>query len=433
METLHNITTRLHSSYSEHVLGTPDPVSASPLQLQLQQQLLPWRIIVPTIIACYLALVQALRHRALRAMERKYAGYQANPYALDYRQAAEIMRLHQLRDTPFLFYFGTQWALVKSYGMSTGTPLLVRTRQLCEPTRVGRRAEDTAVLLVELLCGDLDSERARRALARLNWMHGRYASRIVRADYVHTLALFVLEPARWIDRYDWRPVSRLEKVAYFVYWRELARRMGFADLVPDTLEQLEGWKTAYEAEHMHYVPSNGLVAKATVDLFLRGLPTFLHRLMRSLFVSFIDERNVRDALGFPEPPRWATALTVGFFRLRGLLIRYFFLPRVVPMDPMARPGEDGRLYRSAMFVGFEPWYVANTWYNWVVMWLTSGGKAVPGGKFEGKGYLPEELGPAELERLGQKEVLAEAEDMKKYAILEEDGPIGSGCPMGFGL
>lgn len=383
----------------------------------------PWRTLIPTAIIAYLTLVQLLRFRALRAIEHKYAAYLADPYRLTYQQAGEIMRLHQLRDTPFLFYFGTQWALVKSYGMATGTPLLVQTRQLCDRQRVGRRAEDTAVLLIELLIGDLDSERGRVATARLNWLHARHGARIRAGDYVHTLALFVLEPARWIDRYEWRPLSRLERVAYLVYWRELARRMGFGPLVPDTLEALEQWKAAYEAEHMYFIPENRIVAEATVELFLRGVPGLLHGLARSLFVSFIDEKPVRDALGFPDPPAWATALTAGGFWARGFVVRYFFLPRAAPLDPLARRAEDGRLYRDPKYVGFEPWYVADTWYNRLTLWLSSGGRSKGPG---GKGYVPEELGPAGFEKLGREEVLRQAEAMKGFVG-------GEGCPLGFGL
>ncbi|KAI0169090.1 hypothetical protein GGR52DRAFT_553715 [Hypoxylon sp. FL1284] len=390
----------------------------------------PWGVILATVVVCYLTLVRVLRYRAVRAMERKYAKYLADPYALGYREAAEIMRLPQLHDMPFLYYFGTQWALVKSYGMSTGTPLLARTRQLCDPGRVGRRAEDTAVVLLELLIGDIDSERGRRATARLNWLHARYASRIVETDYVHTMALFVLEPARWIDRYDWRPLTRLERVAYFVYWRELARRMGFGHLVPDTLEALAEWKRGYEAEHMHFVPTNRVVAEATLDLFLRSVPRFLRGFMRALFISFIDEKPVRDALGFPEPARWAALLTPAMLRLRGFVIRHFFLPRAAPMDPLARPGADGRLYRTAQSVVFEPWYVANTWYNRLLVWATSTGKMSLGEGFRTDGYVPEELGPVEFEGFGRDEVLKEAEDMKAFAA--EGSKMGAGCPLAFG-
>ncbi|KAL7621871.1 hypothetical protein AAE478_007371 [Parahypoxylon ruwenzoriense] len=425
---LHNLTS---SWIDDGGLAFPFPEMALPLSLSLSSSPPPWRIIVPTVVVSYLTLVQLLRFRALRRLEKKYAAYKADPYKLSYKQAADVMRVGLLYDTPWLFYFGTQWALVKSYGMATGTPLLARTRQLCDPARVGRRAEDTAILLIEMLVGDIDSERGRCALARLNWMHARYANRIHMGDYVHTLALFVLEPARWIDRYDWRGLTHLEKVAYLVYWRELARRMGFGDLVPETLEKLEEWKLAYEDQHMYYIPENRAVADATVNLFLRGVPRRLHGVMRALFVSFLDERKVREALGFADPPLWATVVTKGFFRVRGFVLRHFFLPRAAPMDPLSRAGRDGRLYRSARFVGFEPWYVADTWWNRLVLWFSSGGKMTPGGTYGGRGgYLPEELGPVEFEKLGREEVLKQAEAMKEFVGSDGDGV---GCPLAFGL
>ncbi|KAH9990066.1 hypothetical protein F4779DRAFT_258801 [Xylariaceae sp. FL0662B] len=394
----------------------------------LSLESLPWRIIVPSLIVSYLTLVQFLRFRALRQMERKYAAYIDNPYALDYKQAREIMQLALLYDAPFLFYFGTQWALVKSYGMATGTPLLVRTRQLCDAGRVGRRAEDTAVFLCEFLAGDIDGARGRTALAKLNWLHGRYAIR--HGDYVHTLALFVLEPMRWVDRYNWRPLTRLEKVAYLIYWTEIGHRMGFGD-IPRTLEDLDRWRRQYEAEHMYFIPENRMVTDATVGLFLRTVPPFLRGLVRTLFVSFIEEKQVRDALGYPDPPAWATALTAGFFRARGFLLRHFFLPRVRNLDVLAKPGKNGRLYRDPEFVGFEPWYVPDTWYNRVALWLKSGGTMKPGKAFQSRGFLPEELGPSGFEKISKEPVLDQAEAMKEY--IQNGGSATTGCPFRFGV
>ncbi|KAI5861307.1 hypothetical protein GGS23DRAFT_145559 [Durotheca rogersii] len=414
-------------------LSLPEPLSRVP----------PWAALAAIAVVAYLALVRTLRFRALRALERKHADLLApgaDPYAMGYRRAAEISRLALLGDTPFLFYFGTQWALVKSYAMATGTPLLAATRQLADGRRVGRRAEDTALLLVELLAGDLDAPRGRAALARLNWLHARYAARIRPADYVHTLALFVLEPARWVARYDWRPLSPLERVAYFVYWREIARRMGFADLVPPTLDALDAWRQAYEAEHMYFVPSNRTVADATVGLFLRSWPAPLRGFARSVFLAFLDEKPVREALGYDDPPAWATALTSGILRLRGFVLRHLFLPRWAPMDPLARAGPDGRLYQNVWYVGFEPWYVADTWWNRAVLWVTTGGRVRLGGAFPGRpggGYLPEELGPVEFEKLGQDEVREQAEAMKRFGAPQQrkDGayPEAVGCPLAFGF
>jgi hypothetical protein len=146
---------------------------------------IPWRIVLPTLAILYLSLVQLLRFRAIRNMERKYAAYLSNPYKLNYKQAQEIMQLSLLHEFPFLFTFGTQWALIKSYGIASGTPLLVKTRQLADYSKAAKRAEDTGVLLGEFLVGDPDSERGRLAMSKLNWMHHRYD--ILEGDYVHTL------------------------------------------------------------------------------------------------------------------------------------------------------------------------------------------------------------------------------------------------------
>ena len=315
-------------------------------------KLLPWHLILPTLLVAHLTLVRVLRYRAFNALHRKYAAYEKNPYSLSYKQAQEIMQLPLLYDMPFLFGFGTQWALIKSYGIASGTPLLVKTRQLANASTAGKRAEDTAIIIGEFLAGDIDSRRGRLTMAKLNWMHRRY--RISDGDYIHTLALFVLEPQRWIEKYEWRPMTRLERAAHLVYWRELGHRMGFGG-IPDTLEALEAWKADYETTHLYYAESNRIVAEATLDMFLQRTPRLLHATMRKLFVSFIDEKEVRAALGFPDAPVWARALTVGFFRARGFVIRHFFLPKWRPLDPLAKPGPDGRLYRNASYWIFEPW------------------------------------------------------------------------------
>ena len=79
-----------------------------------------WRVAVPTLVVSYLSLVRLLRYRAARRIQTKYAAYAADPYKLDYKQAREIMRGVFLYDMPFLFGFGTQWALIKSFGIASG-------------------------------------------------------------------------------------------------------------------------------------------------------------------------------------------------------------------------------------------------------------------------------------------------------------------------
>ncbi|KAH7028181.1 uncharacterized protein B0I36DRAFT_328766 [Microdochium trichocladiopsis] len=393
---------------------------------------MPWHVIVPTVAASYFALVQALRFRALHKMERKYAAYLDDPYKLDYKQAQEIMQLSLLYDMPFLFGFSTQWALIKSYGIATGTPLLVKTRQLSDPAKAGKRAEDTGVLLGEFLAGDLDSERARLAMGKLNWMHHRFS--ILEGDYVHTLALFVLEPHRWIEKYDWRPLTRLEKVAHFLYWREIGHRMGFGG-IPETLEELEEWKVEYEKTHLYYIPENKMVTDATLDVFLRDLPKPLHSFMRTMFCALIEEKHVLRAIGYPEPPAWALSLKDCVLGLRRMCLRHLALPRFRALSPLAKQGKDGRYYRSPAYVLFEPWYVADSWWNRLALWLKfgvgggGGSGKVPGDKWRKQGYLPHELGPPGTEKVSRDNVERQAAALEEYA---GSGKSQMGCPFDFG-
>ncbi|KAH8664483.1 hypothetical protein BX600DRAFT_481562 [Xylariales sp. PMI_506] len=322
--------------------------------------------------------------------------------------------------------WGTQWALIKSYGIASGTPLLVKTRQLCDPDKVGKRAEDTGVFLSEFLAGDIDNERGRLALSKLNWMHRQY--QISDGDYIHTLCLFVLEPQRWIEKYEWRPMTYLEKVAHFLYWRELGARMGFGG-IPETIEELAEWKSEYEKTHLYYIKENNMVTEATLNMFLRTTPKFLQGFLRSVFISFIEEKQVREAIGYPDPPAWATLLWTSFFRFRAIAMRHFILPRAKYIDPLAKPGSDGRLYRNPQFVAFEPWYVPNTWYNRLLIWWNTGGKMVPGAKYGSNGFLPEELGPRGFERISRDPVHKQAKAMEEY--VQKGGFAGEGCPFAF--
>jgi len=384
-----------------------------------------WRVAVPTLVVSYLSLVRLLRYRAARRIQTKYAAFAADPYKLDYKQAREIMRGVFLYDMPFLFGFGTQWALIKSFGIASGTPLLVATRQLSDPARVGRRAEDTAVFVTEMLVGDIDSARGRTALARLNWLHGRY--RISNGDYVHTLSLFVLEPQRWIARFGWRPLSRLEQAAILVYWRELGHRMGFGG-IPETVEALREWKRAYEDKHLYFIEANRTVTEATLALFLLDTPRPLHGFMRSLFVAFIDEAPVRRALGLPDPPRWAIVLTTSIFEIQRFVSRHLLLPRLRMRDPLAKEDKHGRFHRGVDYFAFEPWYVADTWYNRFRTWRRTGGKAVAGEKYQSEGYKQEELGPPGTQNQGLDKVREQAELMQDY--IRRGGSAGVGCPFG---
>jgi hypothetical protein len=146
--------------------------------------------ITGTIIITYLFLVQVLRFRNLRQMNRKYAAYIKDPSKLDYKVSHGIMKTVMLREAPWMYGFSTQMALVKTYAVAPGTGLLVATRQLTQESTVGKRAEDTGVILTEFVVGDMDSDRGLKALSKMNWLHRRYGNKIQRPEMLHTLAMF---------------------------------------------------------------------------------------------------------------------------------------------------------------------------------------------------------------------------------------------------
>ena len=383
---------------------------------------LPTWTLVAMVVVLYLSLVQVLRFRSLRILTKRYAAYLHDPYSLDYKTAHQIMKRVMLYETPWMYGFGTQWALLKTYSVATGTGLLVQTRQLTSESTVGKRAEDTGVILAEFLVGSIDSDRGSKALAKMNWLHRRYGSKIKQPELLHTLAMFVLEPIRWLNDLEWRPLTELEKVAIYTYWKEIGTRMGIKD-IPDTLEELEIWTAEYSKKNVYFTKNNRMCAESTMALFLRNVPGFMRGFAQHAAVSLFEDQT-RVALGYEKPPGWIAGLVAIVFHTRKFVIRHFFLPRFHELDPLAKPDSTGRLHRGTW--AFEPWYVKATVKSWLQAWLWTSGKVTPGLKYKSSGYLVEELGPVEFEEPSREPVAKEAEEMQAYA--SKGGALALGCP-----
>jgi len=275
-----------------------------------------------------------------------------------------------------------------------------------------------------VLFSGIDSERGRRALAKMNWIHARYGEAITNGDLIHTLALFVLEPFRFINRFEWRKLTRIEEVALFQYWKEVGYRMGMTN-IPETLDELVVWTKDYEEKNMKYSPSNTKCYNATVNLFLRNLPQWAQITAKELADSLLED-YVQPHLGVQKPKAWAYLLVNRFFTCRAFFVRHFMLPRSRPMVVVFQ-GPNGRLQRKKF--AFEPWYVTETIWTRLQRRLGLGGKYVPGPDYKSEGYYPEELGPKEFEKSSKKAVLLQASQLKEYS--ECGGASGMGCPFAF--
>lgn len=393
--------------------------------------------------AVYLAYVRSRRFANVRYIEKKYAHLLADPSKMTYPEATEIQRFSGLYESPMLAKLALEFALFQTCkpGLLLSNPradevptadaiptissLLHHTQQLTCPSLYGKRAEDTGVLLLEAQVHGLDSERGSQAVARTNWQHARYGSKISRDDKLFTLSLFMFEPLRLIDEHDWRKTTALEKQARFVFWRELGARMGIDD-IPKTSEELQEWCEEFMQKNMVYAESNAIVGDATIQLFLRPYPAFMRPFIRQVLLVLVPQR-VREAFGWgPSRPAFLYVLVPAILSLRAFVIRYLLLPR-----SRSNPGDFGisnpknvtvdakgepRYLRTNWF--FEPLYCRPTWRGrlWALL-----GHDTPGPKWRPDGYSLCSVGPSVYEQKGVEEVKTNAEKMRTTAN-------GGACP-----
>lgn len=243
-----------------------------------------------------------------------------------------IMHLSTCWDFPWDTTRALELALFRTFGVPGIASLLDQTGEFCQRTR--KRYDDTDLIVSEMVEHGYDSERGRRALKRMNQIHGRF--RISNPDYLYVLSTFILEPIRWNERFGWRPLCEQEKQAYYVFWREVGTRMGIRE-IPSSLQAYDQFNRDYEAQHFRYTPANERVGSATRELFVSWFPYLPRELTRLGIYALMDEPLLR-AFGFPSAPRPLRWIAVAALKLRALALRFFPPRRTARLRTgMARP------------------------------------------------------------------------------------------------
>ncbi|MEW6119777.1 MAG: oxygenase MpaB family protein [Pseudomonadota bacterium] len=183
--------------------------------------------------------------------------------------------------------------------------------------RPQKRYDDTDLIVSEIVEHGFASERGRRAIARMNAIHACFAIR--NEDFLYVLSTFAFVPVRWIARFGWRPLTEAEAMDWFLFWREVGRGMGLAEL-PESRAAFETFSRRYEARYFRPTPANQKVALATRELFASWFPRVIRPLVRANIHTLLDY-PLRTAFDFPEPGRLAQALAPGLLRLRAQALR----------------------------------------------------------------------------------------------------------------
>lgn len=228
--------------------------------------------------------------------------------ATDYE---EIYRVTVTHEFPWDMNQALSFALFRTYAVPSIGRLLDATGEFQRNTQ--KRYDDTALLLDEVSIHGLHSDGGRRAIRRINQMHGAYD--ISPDDMRYVLSTFVVVPKRWMDDYGWRPFTSAEVEASTRYYRELGRLMGIKD-VPETYGDFERLLDDYEAAHFRYDPASRRVADATMALMRTFYPRVASRPVDVFSRALMDEPLLR-AFGYRAPPASVVSASRAALRWRG--------------------------------------------------------------------------------------------------------------------
>lgn len=234
---------------------------------------------------------------------------------VDYERIASISSTYEF---PWDIQQALSFALFRTYAVPSVGRLLYETGEFTERTQ--KRHDDTALVLDAISEHGPESPDGRRAIRRMNQMHGAYD--ISQDDLRYVLSTFVVTPVRWVNAYGWRRMSRNEIDAGVAYYRRIGSLMGIRQ-IPETYEEFARLLDDYEREHFAYDDGARKVADATLDLLASFYPRPL-RGAAQLFALCLMDEPLRRAFGFSSPPRVVVAVARAGLRSRGRLVR--FLP-----------------------------------------------------------------------------------------------------------
>jgi hypothetical protein len=184
--------------------------------------------------------------------------------------------------------------------------------------RTQKRYDDTDLIVSEIVENGYDSERGRRAIARMNALHGRF--KIANEDFLYVLSTFVFEPIRWNARFGWRCMTETERLGWFWFWRNVGEAMHIQDL-PDDDAAFDQYSRDYEAKHFRCTEPNQRVALATREMFAGWFPRPLRPLVRRSINALLDP-PLLEAFGLEPAPRWLVWTAERALRARALALHW---------------------------------------------------------------------------------------------------------------
>nr|F1DBA8.1 RecName: Full=ER-bound oxygenase mpaB; AltName: Full=Mycophenolic acid biosynthesis cluster protein B [Penicillium brevicompactum]ADY00129.1 MpaB [Penicillium brevicompactum] len=358
-------------------MSLPLPPALSELARALPYSRTQWLPIFVGFLIGYPILIRALRYKRHGEMKKKfYFPTRESMAEMTDEEAFLIQKEMAQLEFPFMFLTSGQFALFRTYGIPTISHLLTKTGQFSKPETSFKRYTDTAALIGEMVENSPTSQRAFISVARTRFLHSGYqaSGKILDADLLYTLALFAVQPVRFIENFEWRTLSDLELCAIGTFWKSLGDALGISsEILPSGktgfkdgiqwLEEVDVWSQDYEAKYMVPDPKNRESADQATAMLIS---------------------NRYEA----PTPGWSMVFST-LLAIRKLILRYLSPPRPAALavsNIAQKPDKDDRYHRMSWDA--LPFYIRPTFWNrWGPMawisWLM--GHPVPGDLGQKKG------------------------------------------------
>lgn len=232
-----------------------------------------------------------------------------------------------LEEFPYEARMGWQLAFLRTFSSPRMAELLAGTGELTGHTM--KRANDTGLMIYEIVHGGFDSPRARQVISAINRAHRPWP--LLEEDLTYVLCAFIVTPLRHIDRAGWRTLTDAERESAARFFGHLGRLMNIAS-VPASFAEAERLYDGYEDARVAPCPAAHRLTTELVRVLKDLQPWYARPLATPLFTLLLGDRRICAALGLRVPPSVVERATDAALRAYGFVKRQ-------------RPGDDA----SAVF------------------------------------------------------------------------------------
>ncbi|KAI9774330.1 MAG: hypothetical protein M1840_004224 [Geoglossum simile] len=411
----------------------------------------PWGLLI-LLANLYIFWVYFTRYSRVNTIKKKY-GYTNDPASyrnMTIETAQEIEKNLAEWDMPWLFELGWLFNFLATASVPVLSETIIKSGHFTntDPMIAQQRQEDTIILMSSMMAHPLRSRSSSLILARINEHHNFYGQLINSDSVLYLIWLFGWGPVQAMEKFGWRKLQPFELHGMWIFWRELALRLG-CKYVPETLDEMIAWKEAFRKQEVGPHADNKVFADAMKDMFLYKVPEYARGFAFQCILTLVDDEVAAACLWDSLKADYHRSLrrrVYRLLRLRAFVHRYLTLPRRSPyMRTTYNKNEQGLYNFEATTYSTSPFYVKVTlWSRWGPAALLNRvrGFAVPGPMYFSEGVAWESMGARRNNKAKQQE--AEAKVVAQAKALENSSygfrakvnfqpkPLVNGLSLGYG-